>query len=128
MFAKTSVDPAARGVDTLRYGPMMPVGLPVPQIQIFGGGAHARGRCDLQDYMIICIGAGSFAAASSIASAMSLCASQMSPWVSLVRDSRLRIRSTWASHAHEAMMTSPILKAWSFRRVFSSRAKYEGAS
>ena len=39
------------------------VGLPVPQIQIFGGGAHARGRCDLQDYMVICIGAGSFAEA-----------------------------------------------------------------
>ena len=37
------------------------VGLPVPQIQIFGGGAHARGRCDVQDYMIVCIGAGSFA-------------------------------------------------------------------
>ncbi|HSA90748.1 MAG TPA: enolase C-terminal domain-like protein [Burkholderiales bacterium] len=39
------------------------VALPVPQIQIFGGGAHARGRCDIQDYMIICIGAGSFAEA-----------------------------------------------------------------
>ena len=39
------------------------VSLPVPQIQIFGGGAHARGKCDVQDYMIICIGAGSFAEA-----------------------------------------------------------------
>jgi enolase len=39
------------------------VGLPVPQIQIFGGGAHARGRVDVQDYMVICIGAGSFAEA-----------------------------------------------------------------
>ena len=39
------------------------VALPVPQIQIFGGGAHARGKCDVQDYMIICIGAGSFAEA-----------------------------------------------------------------
>ena len=39
------------------------VALPVPQIQIFGGGAHARGRCDIQDYMIVCIGAGSFAEA-----------------------------------------------------------------
>jgi len=38
-----------------------PVALPVPQVQIFGGGAHARGRVDLQDYMIICVGAGSFA-------------------------------------------------------------------
>jgi len=39
------------------------VALPVPQIQIFGGGAHARGRVDVQDYMVICTGAGSFAEA-----------------------------------------------------------------
>jgi enolase len=39
------------------------VALPVPQIQIFGGGAHARARVDLQDYMVICIGAGSFSEA-----------------------------------------------------------------
>jgi enolase len=37
------------------------VAMPVPQVQIFGGGAHARGRVDLQDYMVICVGAGSFA-------------------------------------------------------------------
>jgi enolase len=40
-----------------------PVALPVPQIQIFGGGAHARGSVDVQDYMIVCVGAGSFAEA-----------------------------------------------------------------
>ena len=39
------------------------VTLPVPQIQIFGGGAHARARVDLQDYMVVCIGAGSFSEA-----------------------------------------------------------------
>ena len=39
------------------------VALPVPQIQIFGGGAHARGRVDVQDYMVVCMGAGSFAEA-----------------------------------------------------------------
>jgi enolase len=39
------------------------VALPVPQIQIFGGGAHARSRVDLQDYMVVCTGAGSFAEA-----------------------------------------------------------------
>ena len=39
------------------------VALPVPQIQIFGGGAHAQGRVDFQDYMVICTGAGSFAEA-----------------------------------------------------------------
>src|SRR3954471_19692632 len=37
--------------------------LPVPQLQIFGGGAHARGRVDVQDYMVVPIGAGSFAEA-----------------------------------------------------------------
>ena len=39
------------------------VALPVPQIQIFGGGAHARGRVDIQDYLLVCTGAGSFAEA-----------------------------------------------------------------
>lgn len=39
------------------------VSLPVPQIQIFGGGAHARGRVDIQDYLVVCTGAGSFAEA-----------------------------------------------------------------
>jgi enolase len=37
------------------------VAMPVPQIQIFGGGAHAAGSMDLQDFMIVCTGAGSFA-------------------------------------------------------------------
>lgn len=37
--------------------------LPVPQIQVFGGGAHAGARVDVQDYMVICTGAGSFAEA-----------------------------------------------------------------
>jgi enolase len=39
------------------------VALPVPQIQIFGGGAHARGRVDIQDYLVVCPGAGSFSEA-----------------------------------------------------------------
>ena len=38
-----------------------PVSMPVPQIQVFGGGAHAHARIDLQDFMVICHGAGSFA-------------------------------------------------------------------
>jgi len=37
------------------------VAMPVPQIQIFGGGAHAHGSMDVQDFMIVCTGAGSFA-------------------------------------------------------------------
>lgn len=34
--------------------------LPLPEIQIIGGGAHAGGRIDIQDFMIICSGANSF--------------------------------------------------------------------
>ena len=34
--------------------------LPIPQIQIFGGGAHAGRRVDVQDFMVIAIGAKSF--------------------------------------------------------------------
>ena len=37
--------------------------LPLPEIQIFGGGAHAAGRLDIQDFLIVCPGAGSFAQA-----------------------------------------------------------------
>lgn len=36
------------------------VSLPLPQIQIFGGGAHAGRRIDIQDLMVIAIGAHSF--------------------------------------------------------------------
>jgi enolase len=39
------------------------VAMPVPQIQIFGGGAHAHASMDVQDFMIVCTGAGSFAEA-----------------------------------------------------------------
>lgn len=34
--------------------------LPLPEIQIFGGGAHAGRRVDIQDFMIMVPGAGSF--------------------------------------------------------------------
>ena len=37
-----------------------PVQLPLPQIQIFGGGAHAGQRVDIQDFMVIATGASSF--------------------------------------------------------------------
>jgi enolase len=37
--------------------------LPMPQIQIFGGGAHAGRRVDIQDFMVVCPGADSFAEA-----------------------------------------------------------------
>jgi enolase len=40
-----------------------PVRVPLPEIQIFGGGAHAGRRVDVQDFMVVCPGADSFAEA-----------------------------------------------------------------
>jgi len=40
-----------------------PVTMPLPEIQIFGGGAHAGRRVDLQDFMVMPLGATSFAQA-----------------------------------------------------------------
>jgi enolase len=40
-----------------------PVSIPLPEIQIFGGGAHAARRVDVQDFMIIAPNATSFAEA-----------------------------------------------------------------
>ncbi len=37
--------------------------LPLPEIQIFGGGAHAARRVDVQDFMVIAVGAHSYAQA-----------------------------------------------------------------
>jgi len=37
--------------------------LPMPQIQIFGGGAHAGRRVDIQDFMVVCPAAAGFAQA-----------------------------------------------------------------
>lgn len=34
--------------------------LPLPEIQIIGGGVHANGRIDIQDFMVICTGAKSY--------------------------------------------------------------------
>ena len=39
------------------------VRLPVPEVQIFGGGAHAARRVDIQDFMVMCPGAASFSQA-----------------------------------------------------------------
>jgi enolase len=40
-----------------------PVSLPLPEIQIFGGGAHAGERIDLQDLMVVPMSAASFSEA-----------------------------------------------------------------
>jgi enolase len=37
--------------------------LPLPEIQIFGGGAHAGRRIDIQDLMVVAVGASDFASA-----------------------------------------------------------------
>jgi enolase len=37
-----------------------PVTMPLPEIQIFGGGAHAGRRVDIQDFMVMALGAKSF--------------------------------------------------------------------
>jgi len=54
----------ASGVPLYRYLSQGNIGrLPMPQIQIFGGGAHAGRRVDVQDFMVVCPGAKSFAQA-----------------------------------------------------------------
>ncbi len=42
------------------------VRLPLPEIQIFGGGAHAGRRTDVQDFMVMCPKAGTFRRALEI--------------------------------------------------------------
>jgi enolase len=55
---------AASGMPLYRYLGNGKIGrLPMPQIQIFGGGAHAGRRVDVQDFMVVCPGATSFAQA-----------------------------------------------------------------
>ncbi len=55
---------AARKIPLWRYlgGSQAPL-LPLPQIQIFGGGAHAGQRIDIQDLMVVCPAARTFAEA-----------------------------------------------------------------
>lgn len=53
------------------------VSLPLPQIQIFGGGAHAGRRIDIQDLMVIAIGAASFQEALVRTAEVYRCAGQL---------------------------------------------------
>ncbi len=51
----------ASGMPLYRYLGNGKIGrLPMPQIQIFGGGAHAGRRVDVQDFMVVCPGATNF--------------------------------------------------------------------
>ena len=55
---------AAAGLPLYRYlGGDAATLLPLPQIQIFGGGAHAGRRVDVQDFLVTCPAASSFAEA-----------------------------------------------------------------
>ena len=42
------------------------VRMPIPEIQIFGGGAHAGRRVDIQDFMVMALGAHSFNEAAAM--------------------------------------------------------------
>lgn len=51
--------------------------LPMPQIQIFGGGAHAGRRVDVQDFMIVCPRAANFAEALEWTAEVYRCAGEV---------------------------------------------------
>src|SRR5712692_4536186 len=54
-----------------------PVTLPMPMIQIFGGGAHAGRRVDIQDFLIMPVGAASFDEALAMAARVYRAAGQI---------------------------------------------------
>ncbi|WP_428940265.1 phosphopyruvate hydratase [Fontivita pretiosa] len=59
-MATASAAARARGVPLFRHlgrGTL----LPLPEIQLIGGGAHANWRTDVQDYLLIAVGATSYA-------------------------------------------------------------------
>jgi enolase len=53
------------------------VSLPLPQIQIFGGGAHAGRRVDVQDFMVVATGARSFSQALEMTAEVYRCAGEL---------------------------------------------------
>lgn len=54
-----------------------PVELPLPEIQIFGGGAHAGRRVDIQDFMVMAVGAASFSQALEMTAEVYLAAGRL---------------------------------------------------
>ena len=56
---------AAEGVPLWQYlaGGRTPGALPLPEIQILGGGAHAHRRLEVQDFMVIAVGAEDYGTA-----------------------------------------------------------------
>ena len=53
------------------------VRLPLPQIQIFGGGAHAGRRADVQDFMVVATGAQSFSESLEMTAEVYRCAGEL---------------------------------------------------
>lgn len=53
------------------------VHLPLPQIQIFGGGAHASSRVDVQDFLVMPIGAKTFARSIEMAAQVYMAAGEI---------------------------------------------------
>jgi enolase len=53
-----------------------PVRMPMPQIQVFGGGAHAGRRVDVQDFMVIATGATRFEQALEMTAEVYRCAGE----------------------------------------------------
>jgi enolase 1/2/3 len=53
------------------------VSLPLPQIQIFGGGAHAGRRLDVQDFMVVATGAQSFSESLEMTAEVYRCAGEL---------------------------------------------------
>ena len=51
--------------------------VPLPMIQIFGGGRHAGGRIDVQDFLVLCPGASTFAEATTWTAEIYLAASDI---------------------------------------------------
>src|SRR3984885_4868818 len=63
-MAAANAAAAATGQPLYRYlGGVDAALVPLPQIQIFGGGAHAGRRVDIQDFMVMCPAAETFAQA-----------------------------------------------------------------
>jgi enolase len=54
-----------------------PVRLPLPEIQIFGGGAHAGRRVDIQDFMVMALSAASFDEALAMTAEVYLAAGKL---------------------------------------------------
>jgi enolase len=69
---------AAEGVPLwARLAHGAPGTLPLPEIQVFGGGAHAGGRLDVQDFMAVAVGAADYREALAWTAEVYRCAGRL---------------------------------------------------